>query len=474
MTRLGDPTILKVDAVVNPTSVTSSDKSGVGGRILEAAGRELFQLLKTEGRPRTGEVRATPGFGLVSPNIIHTVGPRYSDQYYTAAESALHICYRGVLDYCFEHKLTSVVIPPIHSLHRRFPPLLGAHIALRTIRRLMMLRPQALDRIILVFDPNTDLPVMDYYLAVMKLYFPRTQEEQDAALDLLPEDVGNEFGETIVEERRVRINAAFVPSRIGYSEDSDSEDEALNIRSYENFTSYASGPTVAAGSESSSDRDAFPSSMRSMTMNRDTLRRMNAQSKAGSEAELIAFENMYSHYLALAQKTDLSAVSTLGLFYHAGTDHMHRPIIAIVGCRLPSDPALHDLVFLHYIQFMDQYANHPYIVLYIHTDMSSKSKPEISWLQKVYSIMDAKYGQSLVAIHVLHPTFWLKVVERLCSVFMSSTYVLDKIVYHDRLVDLCTTLRTVPRLPDDILQADAAINGPLSAATLAVLGHAPV
>jgi hypothetical protein len=75
--------------------------------------------------------------------------------------------------------------------------------------------------------------------------------------------------------------------------------------------------------------------------------------------------------------------------------------------------------------------------------------------------MDAKYGQSLVSIHVLHPTFWLKVVEKLVSVFMSSTYVLDKISYHDRLVDLCNTLRFLPRLPNDILEVDAAENGPL-------------
>ena len=42
------------------------------------------------------------------------------------------------------------------------------------------------------------------YDKVLPLYFPRTKDEQYRAVPLLPEDVGNEVGETVVAERQVR------------------------------------------------------------------------------------------------------------------------------------------------------------------------------------------------------------------------------------------------------------------------------
>lgn len=43
---------------------------------------------------KTGEVCITDGYSLPARYVIHTVGPRYNIKYQTAAESALHYCYR--------------------------------------------------------------------------------------------------------------------------------------------------------------------------------------------------------------------------------------------------------------------------------------------------------------------------------------------------------------------------------------------
>jgi O-acetyl-ADP-ribose deacetylase (regulator of RNase III) len=64
-------------------------------------------------------------------HIIHTVGPRYNVKYRTAAESALHSCYRSTLEQVKEARLGSVAIAPINSLRRGYPPEAGAHMALR-------------------------------------------------------------------------------------------------------------------------------------------------------------------------------------------------------------------------------------------------------------------------------------------------------------------------------------------------------
>lgn len=45
----------------------------------------------------TGEAVITKGYNLPAGYVIHTVGPRFSVKYQTAAENALHGCYRWVV-----------------------------------------------------------------------------------------------------------------------------------------------------------------------------------------------------------------------------------------------------------------------------------------------------------------------------------------------------------------------------------------
>ena len=41
---------------------------------------------------------------------------------------------------------------------------------------------------------------------MLPLYFPRDKHEEEVALSKLPADVGDENGETIIDERKIRIN----------------------------------------------------------------------------------------------------------------------------------------------------------------------------------------------------------------------------------------------------------------------------
>ncbi len=43
------------------------------------------------------------------------------------------------------------------------------------------------------------------YHTVMPLYFPRNGEEEAYAAKALPQDLGDEFGEPIIQERKIRI-----------------------------------------------------------------------------------------------------------------------------------------------------------------------------------------------------------------------------------------------------------------------------
>ena len=62
--------------------------------------------------------------------MIHTVGPRYNDKYKTAAENALHNCYRSVLQVLTENKLRTVGFCVINAPKRGYPREEAAHVAI--------------------------------------------------------------------------------------------------------------------------------------------------------------------------------------------------------------------------------------------------------------------------------------------------------------------------------------------------------
>ena len=111
---MGDQLSLEVDGVVHATSEQFSDRSFSTRRIAILAGDELTGAISRLDGCRTGEAKITPGlrdssfrlvsvidqvafdagFNLLARYVIHTVGPRYNVRYKTAAENALHSCYR--------------------------------------------------------------------------------------------------------------------------------------------------------------------------------------------------------------------------------------------------------------------------------------------------------------------------------------------------------------------------------------------
>ena len=46
---------------------------------------------------------------------------------------------------------------------------------------------------------------MFYVYRLLTLYFPRDKHEEEVAISKLPADVGDENGETVIDERKIRI-----------------------------------------------------------------------------------------------------------------------------------------------------------------------------------------------------------------------------------------------------------------------------
>lgn len=110
-----------------------------------------------------------------------------------------------------ENGLKSIAFQVINSEKRGYPPENGAHIAIRTVRRFLEKYGQSLDLIVFCMDRDEDIVL---YSSILPLYFPRSSEEESKVMSLLPEDTGNENGETVIEERKIRIAATPIVSSV--------------------------------------------------------------------------------------------------------------------------------------------------------------------------------------------------------------------------------------------------------------------
>ncbi|CAG0917720.1 unnamed protein product [Notodromas monacha] len=390
----GDLTTLKVHAIVNPTNELLNDDNPISRRILVKAGPGLKEALISNVRScKTGDAKMTEGFSLPCRFIIHTVGPRYNAKYQTAAEFALHSAYRRVLQIAREHRLPSLAIPIINSVKRGYPPDQGAHIAIRTVRRFLEHFGDSFESVVLCVS-ETDLGI---YGLLMPLYFPRNRHEEQYACFHLPVDVGDEFGEPIIHDRRIRI----IDNPQHALEESVDLSEQLQT-------------SVSIG-----EHDFCK-----MHLDRDKQRLLGQSRSSGdpfSEAvseELYRVER-YERLLRRAKSEDLSEISGIGCLYQSGVDKLGRPVIVFVGRWFDLRKVDLEKATLYLIHLLDTVTNGDYVVSYFHTLTTSYNRPPLHWIREVYSTLPYRYKKNLKAFYIVHPTFWTKVMTWWFTTFMA-------------------------------------------------------
>uniref|UniRef100_A0A6B2L2L8 Macro domain-containing protein n=1 Tax=Arcella intermedia TaxID=1963864 RepID=A0A6B2L2L8_9EUKA len=429
----GDIRFIDVDALVNSTNESMNDRNGLSGAILEAAGPKLQNETSKIDHCKTGEAQITSGYNLVAKNLIHTVSPRYNEKFKVASENSLHNCYRSCLEILKERKMQSIAFPIINTQKKGFPPQDAAHVAMRTIRRFLEHWGKDISTVVFCVPTSTEFTL---YFNTALLYFPRNLKELETSKEELPRDIGNEYGEYVIEERKIRISA--FPAKT--QPDTDAQ-------------SYFSQPTISGST--------LPPMFSMMQESFDEERQKRLDNMPKEEKLKMEQKQLYLSYLSKAHSLDLSDIARLNVIYESGKDTLGRSIVVIHGNRLPYTRNELDRVFLYIIKILDKITNHPYGVVYIHSKMEERDIPEFSWMKKLYDTMDAKYGNHLVNFYVIHPTLWLKLFEKVVSSFMVNDTFWNKVRYIEQLENIYNFIdRDQLILPDEVIEHDIKLNGP--------------
>ncbi|KAI3714302.1 hypothetical protein L1987_72899 [Smallanthus sonchifolius] len=401
----GNPWNLEVDAVVNSTN-ENMDTTHCSPGLHAAAGPGLAEECATLGGCRTGMAKVTNAYDLPARRVIHTVGPKYAVKYHTAAENALSHCYRSCLELLVEN-----------GLQRLLP-----------------------------------------------LYFPRDKKEEKIAITKLPADVGDENGETIIDERKIRIKplpdmkkTVSKPSQALL--DVPASDRGLPRRKSSCLDSYLD--------------PAFMSLIKDPDQRRKEQWEKTAQAENGFNfAKLLGFGglggaplsaaeeySLHARYLAKANSLNLSEIAEMKIVYRVGVDSEGRPVMAVVGAHLILRCLDLERFVLYIVKEFEPLIQKSYTIVYFHSAASLQVQPELGWIRKLQQILGRKSQRNLHAIYVLHPTFGLKAAVFTMQLLVDGV-VWKKVIYVDRLLHL---FRYVPReqltIPDFVFQHDLEVNG---------------
>ncbi|KAF4368207.1 hypothetical protein CsatB_020060 [Cannabis sativa] len=454
----GNPWNLEVDAVVNSTNENLDEAHSSAG-LHAAAGPGLGEECATLGGCRTGMAKVTNAYDLPARRVIHTVGPKYAVKYHTAAENALSHCYRSCLELLIEHGLQSIATGCIYTEAKNYPREPAAHVAIRTVRRFLEKQKDKIKAVVFCTTTSTDTEI---YKRLLPLYFPRDKHEEEVAISKLPADVGDENGETIIDERKIRIKPLPKKSILKPPEapvDLPVSDVGL-VRRNSSYLDTFLDP-------------AFMSLIKDPDQRRKEQWEKTAQARSGWNcAKMLGFGDLggpplsaaeeyslHSRYLAKANSLNLSEIAEMKIVYRGGVDSEGRSVMVVVGAHFLLRCLDLERFVLHVVKEFEPLIQKPYSIVYIHSAASLQIQPDLGFIRRLQQILGRKSQRNLHAIYVLHPTFGLKAAVFALQLLVDNV-VWKKVVYVDRLLQL---FRYVPReqltIPDFVFQHDLEVNG---------------
>ncbi|KAJ0038693.1 hypothetical protein Pint_23543 [Pistacia integerrima] len=370
-----------------------------------------------------------------------------------------------------------------------------------TVRRFLEKQKDKITAVVFCTTTTSDTEI---YKRLLPLYFPRDKLEEEVAISKLPADVGDENGETIIDERKIRIKTLpkkTPPKPPQAPVELPVSDVGLIRRNSSYLDSYLD--------------PAFMSLIKDPDQRRKEQWEKTAQAQRGWNcAKMLGFGDLggpplsaseeyslHSRYLSKANSLNLSEISEMKIVYRGGVDSEGRPVMVVVGAHFLLRCLDLERFILHVVKEFEPLIQKPYTIVYFHSAASLQlnksgikqtifktelswetvrklnltciwilsyylvsvsvinSQPDFGWMRRLQQILSRKHQRNLHAIYVLHPTLHLKAAIFAMQLFVDSV-VWKKVVYVDRLLQL---FRYVPReqltIPDFVFQHDLEVNG---------------
>ncbi|KAL6013459.1 hypothetical protein ACLOJK_003957, partial [Asimina triloba] len=334
----GDPWNLEVDAVVNSTNENLDEAHSSPG-LHAASGPGLAEECATLGGCRTGMAKVTNAYDLPARRVIHTVGPKYAVKYHTAAENALSHCYRSCLELLIENGLQSIAIGCIYTEAKNYPREPAAHVAIRTVRRFLEKQKDKITAVVFCTTTSTDTEI---YKRLLPLYFPRDKHEEEVAVSKLPADVGDENGETVIDERKIRIRplpvvSATIPKPSTAPTDLPVSDVGLMMRRNSHYLESYLDPAFMSIMKDPDQRRKEQMDKKSQTQGAWNCAKLLGLGELGGPPLSAAEEySLHARYLAKANSLNLSEIAEMKIVlssYRGGVDSEGRPVMVVVGAH---------------------------------------------------------------------------------------------------------------------------------------------
>ncbi|XP_043706607.1 protein GDAP2 homolog isoform X2 [Telopea speciosissima] len=450
----GDPWNLEVDAVVNSTN-ESLDEAHSSPGLHAAAGLGLAEECATLGGCRTGMAKVTNAYDLPARRVFHTVGPKYAVKYHTAAENALSHCYRSCLELLIENGLESIAMGCIYTEAKNYPREPAAHVAIRTVRRLLEKQMDKITAVVFCTSTSSDTEI---YKRLLPLYFPRDKHEEEVAVSKLPADVGDENGETILDERKIRIKSlpavtSSAPKPPVDVADLPVSDVGLTMRRNSSYLDSYLDPAFMSLIKDPDQRRKEQWEKAAQAQNNFNCAKLLGFGDLGGPPLSAAEEySLHSRYLAKANSLNVSEIAEMKIVYRGGVDSEGRPVMVVVGAHFLLRCLDLERFVLYVVKEFEPIVQKPYTIVYLHSAASLQLQPDLGWMRRLQQILGRKHQRNLHAIYVLHPTFGLKTAIFALQLFVDSV-VWKKVVYVDRLLQL---FKYVPReqlsIPDFVFQ----------------------
>lgn len=385
----GDLCSMEVDVVVNFTSEKYNEQNGPSGRILALGGPDLQEELDTLDKCRSGEVRMTKAYNMPCQQLIHTVGPNYKAKYQTAAENTLHACYRESLKLCIENNLRTVAFPCFYSDRRGYPKDECVHLTLRTFRRWLERLEEKMDAIVFVTSREDEVSL---FRETMPLYFPRSPEEEKFAVEHLPQDIGNAFGETEVEERKIRLGTGALLGKNDSDDEDDKDDGALgNVFN-------------------SNEGEDF-----------DEASKKRLDTMAWDATSPIEAEHIYLRYLRQSATMDFNVLNQMNFVYTCEQDRYGRNVVVLLGPEFPADRFSTGFLLHFLVHKLDKIVREKYVMIYVNSGVTYANHPSFGLLKEMYTLFNMRFSHTMEQFFVVHPGLFFKAAFACAFLSITST-----------------------------------------------------